>query len=146
MILMRDSGKEALLTVLLLELKAPTETPARSLAALSSLMPRARLAAARALELCNDPDAFLAYLVELFNDRGEHQAWKISAKIVDSVGELLAHGSPHLKARTALLLEHLDASAQKEWDQAWRGASGSLRRGDQGAPTASQEAQASQTR
>ncbi len=72
-------------------------------------LPRMRLTAARGLEALADPAAFAAFVVELVNDRGDKPAWKIPAATVDALAELLVHGEPPLRARTARLLRHLDA-------------------------------------
>src|SRR5262249_28755261 len=64
---------QALLLMMMLELKTHEGTPARCLACLSSRMPRVRLTAARALECFADPEAFLEFVVQLFNDRGDEQ-------------------------------------------------------------------------
>ena len=57
-----------------------------------------RLTAARTLEHFTDPVAFLKFVTQLFNDRGEEQPWKIGEDIVDTVAELIANGGPHLKS------------------------------------------------
>src|SRR5262249_45217388 len=59
---------QALMLLMLLELKDSRGAPSRCLACLSSLMPRVRLTPARALESFSDPAAFLAFVVEVFND------------------------------------------------------------------------------
>ena len=82
-------------------------------------MPRLRLTAARALETFADPAAFGAFVVGLVNDRGDKPAWKVPASTVDDLAELLVHGDPLLRARSALLLHHLDAEEQAAFDQAW---------------------------
>ncbi|MBI1914559.1 MAG: HEAT repeat domain-containing protein, partial [Planctomycetes bacterium] len=109
----------ALVLMMLLELKANDGSPTRCLACLSSLMPRARLTAAGALETFSDPAAFAQFVVSLFNVRGEEQPWKVSADHIDSIAELVAHGSPLLKARTAYLLRFLSEKEQSAFDQAW---------------------------
>src|SRR5262245_31683962 len=109
----------ALVLLMLLELKANDGSPTRCLACLSSLMPRARLTAAGALETFSDPAAFARFVVNLYNVRGEEQPWKVPADTVDSIAELVAHGSPLLKARTAYLLRFLSEKEQSAFDQAW---------------------------
>ncbi len=110
---------QALLLLMMLELKANAGTPTRCLASLSSRMPRVRLTAARALECFTDPAAFLQFVTQLFNDRGEEQPWKIGADIVDTVATLVAHAGPHLKARTAALLQTLKEKEPHAWNAAW---------------------------
>jgi ParB family chromosome partitioning protein len=110
---------QALLLLLLREMKGHAGTPARCLACLSSRMPRVRLTAARALESFADPAAFLQFVVQQFNDRGDEQAWKFSADTVATVAELVVHGQPHTRARTAQLLRYLGEKEQAAWDQAW---------------------------
>ncbi len=110
---------QVLVLLLLLELKDNRGAPSRCLACLSSLMPRVRLTAARAMELFNDPAAFLEFVVEVFNERGEAQPWKVSAETVESLALLVAHGAPLTRARTALLLRLLSQKEQTLWDQAW---------------------------
>jgi ParB family chromosome partitioning protein len=109
----------ALVLQMLLELKAPVGVPARCLTCLSARTPRVRLTAARALERFADPTAFRDFVVQLVNDRGDLAPWKIPAETVDQVAELLAHGSAAARARTAHLLQHLAATEQAPWDQAW---------------------------
>jgi ParB family chromosome partitioning protein len=109
----------ALLLHMLLELKAHDGTPARCLACLSSRMPRLRLTAARALESFASPATFLSFVEELFNDRGEEQAWKIPSEVVDTVAELVTFAAPQTRARTALLMRTLAEKEQDAWNQAW---------------------------
>src|SRR5262249_36980725 len=94
-------------------------TPVRCLACLSSRMPRVRLTAARALECFADGDAFRRFVVDLFNDRGDDPPWKVPPQTVETVAELLVHGTPPIRARTALLLRHLSEKEQAAWNQAW---------------------------
>jgi ParB family chromosome partitioning protein len=110
---------QALLLLMMLELKTHAGTPARSLACLSSRMPRVRLTAARALECFADLPAFLLFVVQLFNDRGDEQPWKVPQEIVEAVADLIAFASPHTRARTAIQLRHLSAKEQAAWNQPW---------------------------
>jgi ParB family transcriptional regulator, chromosome partitioning protein len=110
---------QALLLLMMLELKTHEGTPARSLACLSSRMPRVRLTAARALECFADPPAFLQFMVQLFNDRGDEQPWKVPQETVEAVADLIAFASPHTRARTAIQLRHLSAKEQAAWNQPW---------------------------
>jgi ParB family chromosome partitioning protein len=110
---------QALILLMLLELKANRGEPLCCLMGLSSRMPRVRLTAARGLETLADPAAFREFVVTLFNDRGEETAWKVAAETVDAVAELLAHGSPQARARTAGLLRRLAEKEQAAWDQSW---------------------------
>ena len=114
-----DIRNQALLLLMMLELKANQGTPIRCLACLSSRMPRVRLTAARALANFADPVAFLKFVTQLFNDRGEEQPWKISEDIVDTVAELIANADAHLKARTAQLLRTLGEKEPHAWNLAW---------------------------
>ena len=109
----------ALLLLMMREWKDPQGTAARCLACLSSRVPRLRLTAARALELIADPAALGAFVVGLVNDRGDKPDWKVPASTVDDLAELLVHGDPLLRARSALLLRHLDAEEQAAFNQAW---------------------------
>ncbi len=109
----------ALLIQMLLELKSPSGAPARCLTCLSARSPRVRLAAARALERYAGPAVFRDYVVQLVNDRGDEPAWKIDADTVDSLAELLAHGSPAARARTGHLLRHLSEKEPAAWEQFW---------------------------
>lgn len=109
----------ALVLLMLLELKAPKGGPVRCLRCLSARPPRARLTAARALEAFADPGAFRDFVVQLFNDRGDEPAGKVSAETVNDVAELLANGPPVAKARTAHLLKLLAEKEPAAWEQAW---------------------------
>jgi ParB family chromosome partitioning protein len=100
-------------------MKAGAATPSRCLACLSSRMPRVRLTAARGLECYADPAAFLEFVVQLFNDRGDDQAWKIPAATIETLADLVVDGSPKTKARTAGLLRHLSAREPAAFNQAW---------------------------
>jgi ParB family chromosome partitioning protein len=108
----------ALLIFLLLEAQAPQGAPTRCLACLSSRAARVRLTAARALERYSDLAAFRAFVVQLFNDRGDEPAWKVGAADIEALGQLLAYGSLPARARSAHLLRHL-AGEQAAWKQAW---------------------------
>jgi ParB family chromosome partitioning protein len=110
----------ALLLLMLLELKAPRGGPTRCLACLAARAPRVRLTAARALERFADPAAFRDFVVQLVNDRGDEPPGKISPETVEAVAELLAHGSPPARARTAHLLRYLAEKEPAAWEQAWR--------------------------
>ena len=102
------------------EWKDPQGTAARCLACLSS-----RVAAAppdgRPGPGSRSPTRppSRAFVVGLVNDRGDKPAWKVPASTVDDLAELLVHGDPLLRARSALLLRHLDAEEQAAFDQAW---------------------------
>jgi ParB family chromosome partitioning protein len=109
----------ALLVQMLLELKSPSGAPSRCLTCLSARSPRVRLAAARALERYAGPVLFRDYVVQLVNDRGDEPAWKIGAETVETVAELLAHGAPAARARTAHLLRHLSEKEPAAWEQFW---------------------------
>ncbi len=91
----------------------------RCLTCLAARAPRARLAAARALERFADPAAFRAYVVERINDRGDEPAGKIAADTVDTLGQVLVHGSPEARARTAYLLHLVSEKESARWEQAW---------------------------
>jgi ParB family chromosome partitioning protein len=110
---------QALILLMLLELKAHGGVPSRCIAGLSSRMPRVRLAGARALETFANPAAFRDLVVAMFNDRGEEPAWKVPAETVETLAILIAHGSPPTRARTAGLLRHLAEKEQAAWDQPW---------------------------
>src|SRR5262249_42007612 len=110
---------QALLLLLLLELKAHGGAPNRCLACLSSRVARVRLTAARALECFSDPTNFLVFVVQLFNDRGDQQSWQIPAQDVDTLAELIVSGAPQTRARSASLLRYLSEKEQAAWDQAW---------------------------
>lgn len=110
---------QAMLLLMLTELKASQPTPTRCLACLSSRMPRVRLTAARGLETFSDPEAFGKFVVELFNDRGEEQPWKVPASTVETLADLVTHGPPQVRARSALLLQHLSEKEANAFNQAW---------------------------
>src|SRR5262249_55018428 len=109
----------ALLLLMMRGWKDPDGTAARGLACLSSRTPRLRLTAARAVETLAEPAAFEPFLVGLVNDQGDKPAWKIPGSTVDALAELLVHGAPQTRARTARLLRHLDDKEQAAFDQAW---------------------------
>jgi ParB family chromosome partitioning protein len=109
----------ALLLHLLRELADRQGAPVRCLACLSARPPRVRLTAASALEKFSDVAAFRAFVVERFNDRGDEPAWEIPAETIDAVAELLVHGAPATRARTAHLLAHLREKESTAWEQAW---------------------------
>jgi ParB family chromosome partitioning protein len=109
----------ALLLLLLLEMADRQAAPVRCLTGLSARPPRVRLAAARALEQFGDPRAFRDYVVQMVNDRGDEPPWKIPADAVELLGELLAHGSARVRARSAYLLRHLSEKESAAWEQAW---------------------------
>lgn len=109
----------ALLTLMLLELKDADGVPEKCLDCLSAKGPRFRLTGARALEEFADPATFRAFVVELVNDRGEDNDWKVPPEVVDDLANLLAFAPPQLKARTALLLRHFAEKEQAAWNQAW---------------------------
>jgi ParB family chromosome partitioning protein len=109
----------ALLLLMLLELADPRGAPARCLTCLSARPPRVRLAAAGALERFADRAAFREYVVQLVNDRGDEPAWKIPAETVDTLGALLAHGTPKARARTAHLLRNFAEKEPAAWEQGW---------------------------
>jgi ParB family chromosome partitioning protein len=114
-----ESRRSALLLLMLLELADRQGAPVRCLTCLSARAPRARLAAARALERFADPAAFREYVVQLMNEREDEPPWKISAETVTLLAELLAHGTPRVRARTAQLLRHLSEERPDAWEQAW---------------------------
>ncbi|SIO58295.1 chromosome partitioning protein, ParB family [Singulisphaera sp. GP187] len=110
---------EALLLLMLLEWKAPRGAAARTLACLSSRTPRGRLVAARALECLSDPAAFQSFVVHLINDRDDEPSRTIAESTVDALAELLAYGTPLVRARTVGLLAHLREKEQAAWDLSW---------------------------
>jgi ParB family chromosome partitioning protein len=109
----------ALLLLMMKEWKDPEGSAARCLACLSSRTPRLRLTAARALEALAEPGAFEPFLIDLVNSRADQPNWKIPGPTLDSLAELLVHGAPQVRARTAGLLRHLNAKDQAAFDQAW---------------------------
>ncbi len=120
----RKIRRRALLLLLLQELREDDGVPDRCLAALSSAHPRIRLSAAQALEKFGVRDDFADYVCSLVNDRGDNKPpWTIDRKVVETIGELTAHGdilgNPQLKVRTARLLELLDHDRQEGFDRAW---------------------------
>jgi ParB family chromosome partitioning protein len=114
-----ETRSRAVLLLMLSELADRPGAPVRCLTCLAARSPRVRLAAARALERFADPAAFRAYVVELVNDRGDEPPWKIPAETVDLLAELLAHGPPGVRGRTAHLLRHLSEKESAAWEQAW---------------------------
>lgn len=109
----------ALLALLLLELTDTDGVPEKALECLSAKGPRFRLTGARAVEAFADPAAFRAVVVEVVNDRGEDNDWKVSAETVDDLARLIAFAVPQIKAATALLLKHFADKEQAGWNQAW---------------------------
>jgi ParB family chromosome partitioning protein len=109
----------AMFLLMLLELKAPQGAPYRCLACLSAKAPRVRLTGARALERFADREAFAEFVVQLVNDRGDDPAHKVPRKNIEAYADLLAYGSPWLKAASGHLLQHLVAKEQSHWEQAW---------------------------
>jgi len=109
----------ALVVQMLLEQKSPLGAPARCLTCLSARSARVRLAAARALERCAGPALFRDYVAQLVNDRGDEPAWKVPAETVDTLAELLAHGSAKARARTAHQLRYLSEKESAAWEQTW---------------------------
>src|SRR5207253_493283 len=92
----------------------------RSLACLSSRTPQLRMTAAEAIEALADPATFEGFVAGLVNDKGDKPGWKVPGSTVDALAELIAHGDPRLRIRTARLLRHLDAEGQDAFDQAWK--------------------------
>src|SRR5262249_56603820 len=89
----------ALLLMMLIESSEHDSIPDRCLAALASAHPRVRLSAARALEAFADASAFRAFVVELFDDRGDDKApWTVPAATVQPLAEVVTWGDPQLKA------------------------------------------------
>jgi ParB family chromosome partitioning protein len=109
----------ALLVLMLLELKDTDGVPEKCVECLSAKGPRFRLTGAQALEAFADPAAFRALVVEIVNDRGEDNDWKVAPEVVDDLANLLAFAPPQLKARTAILLHHFAEKEQAGWNQAW---------------------------
>jgi ParB family chromosome partitioning protein len=58
--------------------------------------------------------------VQLVNDRGDEPPGKIPPETVEALAELLAHGGPAARARTAHLLRYLAEKEPAAWEQAWR--------------------------
>jgi ParB family chromosome partitioning protein len=114
-----STRRRALLLQLLPELADRQGAPVRCLACLAARPPRVRLTAAQALENFADPGAFRAFVVQRFNDRGDEPAWKVPAESVEAVADLLSHGPAAVRARTALLLQHLSEKESAKWEQAW---------------------------
>ncbi|WP_406694960.1 HEAT repeat domain-containing protein [Singulisphaera sp. Ch08] len=114
-----DVRFQALLLLMLLEWKAPRAAATRVLACLSSRTPRGRLVAARALESLGDSTAFRSFVVHLINDRGDEPSRTITESTVDALAELLAYGTPLVRARTVDLLHHLREKEQAAWDLPW---------------------------
>jgi len=110
----------ALLVLMLLESSAGDGVPDRCLSALASAHPRVRLTAARALDAFADGEAFRAFVVELCNDRGDDKAaWTVPRRTVRLLAEVVAFGSPQLRARALRLLEALDEEKQDRFDREW---------------------------
>ena len=110
----------ALLLLMMREWKDSRGNAARALACLSSRPPRLRLTAARAIEALADPAAFARFVDGLVNDKGDKPDWKVPDATIEALAELLVHGEPRLRVRTARLLRHLDAEEQHAFDQAWK--------------------------
>jgi ParB family chromosome partitioning protein len=109
----------ALLLLMLRELAAHDGTPRRCLACLASKAPRTRLAAARAVETFAEPASFLAFLTDLINDAGDEPPWKISAKTVGDLAQLLVFGQPATRAQTCYVMRFLCQDEQATWNHWW---------------------------
>lgn len=109
---------QALLLLMLIEASERDGVPGRLFAALASAYPRVRLIAARALEAFADPESFLDFVVERCNDRGdERRPFTIPPEAVQALGQLLAHGDPSIKFRTARLFDALEDEKQDRFDR-----------------------------
>src|SRR5262249_48937861 len=74
----------------------------------------------RSLEAFAEASAFRAFVVELFDDRGDDKApWTVPAATVQALAEVVTWGDPQLKGRAARLLEALDEEKQDRFDRAW---------------------------
>ncbi|QDU21891.1 HEAT repeat domain-containing protein [Urbifossiella limnaea] len=109
----------ALLVEMLSELRGQSGDARRCLECLSAKAPRTRLAGARGLELYPDPAAFRSFVVELVNDRGDEEAWKIPAETVETLAAVLVGGSPALRARAVGQFQWLDHKEQVGWNYQW---------------------------
>jgi ParB family transcriptional regulator, chromosome partitioning protein len=109
----------ALILLMMLEWKDPDGTAVRCLACLASRTPRIRLTAARAVETLAEAASQESFVAGLLNDRGDKPEWKIAGPTVDAFAELLVHGAPQLRARTARLFASLNDKEQDAFDQAW---------------------------
>lgn len=109
----------ALLATLLLELKDTDGQPEKCIECVSAKGARFRLTGAQAIESFADRAAFREFVIKEVNDRGEDTPWKIAPEVVDDFANLLAFGSPQVKAKTALLLRYFDNKEQAEWNSEW---------------------------
>ena len=126
-----DSTREevrsrALILMMMREWKDPDGNASRCLACLASRTPQIRLTAVRALEVFFGSEIEKSrpkadFVAALINDRGDKPEWKITAATVDGFAEMLVHGDPRLRARTARLFARLgaDEKEQAAFDQAW---------------------------
>ena len=103
---------------LLLELRGDGSAE-RCLECLSASGPRLRLIGAQALERYADSAEFRDFVAATLNDRGDDQAWKVPAEVVDTLADLLSAGPPQLRAQTVGLLHWFAEKDQSGWNQAW---------------------------
>ncbi len=111
--------QQALLLLMLLELKENNGSPTRCLAALSSRLPRVRLTAAQVLETFAYPENMLKFVVNLVNVKADAKPWTISEDEVDLLANIIAFATPHIRARTAMLLKYFSMQEQDPWNEAW---------------------------
>ncbi len=111
---------QALMLLLILDLKQNRSVPRGCLACLASRHPRVRLAAAAAIDCYADRQRFLDFIVTKMNDRGDDKKpWEIATATVDQFADLAVFAQPNIRARTVALFDWLSHEKQNGWDQAW---------------------------
>lgn len=110
----------AFLVLMIRDWKSHEGSPTRVLSALSTRDARIRLAAAEALEAFAREEAFGKFIVGFVNDRGDDQAWEITADQVAELAEFIVFATPRCQAQMITVLEELASDKQDQWDFAWQ--------------------------
>ncbi|MDF1660140.1 MAG: HEAT repeat domain-containing protein [Planctomycetota bacterium] len=116
-----DIRSRVFMALMLLEASSPGPegTPERCLAGLSADSPDIRMRSAEALENYSDPKAFGDFVVKLFNDRSDDKPWTVESGVIETLGDVLAHGDSMLRYRAGGLLASLREKKQDRFDRAW---------------------------
>ena len=109
----------ALMTLLARDQFAHDGTPRRCIACLSAKSPRARLAAARAVESFGDSSAFTSVLSELVNDRGDADDWSVEPASISEIAATLVFATSPIRQRLILALRSIANEKQESFDQHW---------------------------
>jgi ParB family chromosome partitioning protein len=112
-----DLRSHAKLLLQLRDTRRPTGVPSNCIACLSSRHVAVRLGGAVSLMFFHDPAVFTDAVRKKFGPDGVE--WDVPLDVVQDYAEMLVHGSPLLRARSALLVQHRVGKDQAGWDQAW---------------------------